>query len=83
MEYIPLITPKDLAVKNSGKVLVLKIRGKEYEMKKDTILTLCDLVSFVVNVKHPTDWVTGYEEMEREKNMMLWPEEDKDSVLGA
>lgn len=87
MEYIPLVTPKDLAVKNSGKLLILRIRGKEYEMRKDTILTLCDLVSFAINVKHPTEWITGYEEIQKEKTMELWPDKgpeiDDDPIVGA
>ena len=83
MEYLPLITPKDLAVRNTGKLLVLKLKGKEYEMRKDTILALCDLVSFIVHVKHPTEWVTGYEDMKKEGTMELWPEEDRDPIVGA
>lgn len=87
MQYFPLVKPKDIAVKNNGKLIVLKILGKEYEMQKATIEQLVEMVAFMIRVKHPTEWVTGYEDIAREETLELWPEgpskDDDDPIVGA
>ncbi len=86
MTYMPVIQPKDIAVKNDGKFLILKISGKQYEMKRDTIRQLCDMVDYITKAKHPTAWITGYEDIKKEEQIELWPsgpELDNDPIVGA
>ena len=97
MQYIPLVAPKDVAIKNNGKSIVLRIFKKyEFEMRKDTLEELVTLADFIMRVKHPTDWVTGgSEDMKKEESMELWPSDevagvtplvipiDDDPVMGA
>ena len=83
MDYLPLVKPADIAVKNTGKVIILKIFGKEYEMRKDTIEQLTEMVNFILKTKHPTGYVSGYEDIKKEEAMELWPVEDNDPIVGA
>lgn len=84
MQYIPLVSPKDLAVKNSGKAIVLRLFKKfEFEMRRDTLEELVTLADFIMHVKHPTDWVTGGgDDIKKEESMELWPVDD-DPIVGA
>lgn len=81
-DFIPIVKPKDIAVKNTGKLLILRIMGKEYEMRKETIEQLTEMVNFVIKSRHPTEWITGYEDMAREQTAELWPV-DNDPIVGA
>lgn len=86
-EYYPVVKPTDIAVKNDGKFLILRVKGKEYEMRKETIEQLVEMTAFIIRVKHPTGWVTGYEDIAKEETLELWPEsgagEDHDPIVGA
>lgn len=77
-DYLPLIKPKDIKLKNTGKLIVFSIRGKEYEMRGDTLKQLCEIADFVRTSKHPTEWISGYEEIVKEGAIELWPEDTDD-----
>ena len=85
MQYYPLIKPQDIAVKNDGKMLIIKIRSQEYEFRKETVTQLIDMVSYIIRAKHPTGWITGYEDIKKEEQIELWPsaQEDDDPIVGA
>lgn len=86
-EFLPIVKPKDIALKNTGKLLILRIMGKEYEMRKETIDQLTEMANFVLRSKHPTEWITGYEDMVREEQVELWgpvtADVDDDPIVGA
>jgi len=78
MEYIPIVQPKDIALKNTGKTLLLRVKGREFEMRSATLKQLCEIADFIRTSKHPTEWISGYEDMVKEETMSLWPEDTDD-----
>jgi hypothetical protein len=73
MKYLPLIRKQDVAMKNDGKQIVLRIRGQEYEFKRDTVKELLQIAEYILQVKSPTGWVTGEADFKKkEETDLLW-----------
>ena len=82
MDYIPIVKPSDIRLKNTGKLIVLKIGSKEWELKRDTLKQLLEVGEYVLSAKHPTEWISGYEDIQKEETATLWGE-DQDSLMGC
>jgi len=78
MEYQPVLKPGNFALKNSGKYIVLKIGSKEWEMKPATLKQFIEIAQYVQDASHPTEFISGYEELKKEQAQSLWPEDDDD-----
>ena len=71
-DAIPLVGPKDVAAKNTGRYLALRIKGREFEFKYTALKELQALIEYITKVKHPTEWITGAEDMAKAEGEDLW-----------